>query len=538
MKSWRRTTRPWSCRPVPGKPKDKAQVESAVLVAQRWILARLRDHTFFTLAALNEAIWALLVDLNDRPMQQLGVSRRTRYEQLDRPALRPLPTSRYDRAAWKPCRVNIDYHIQVDHHLYSVPYQLIHELVEARSTTTTVEIYVKDRRLTSHPRRYDGQPSTKPEHMPHAHRAHAEWTPSRLIHWAEQTGPATGRFVAELLRRRPHPEQGYRACLGIMRLGRRYGADRLEAASVPRGRPGVVCVSHDHEHPPVGAGPAPARGAGGTVHHATARQYPRRDLLHPIQGGRMLIEQTLEKLTTMKLGAMAEAVQQQLRSDEATALSFEDRLGVLVDTEWTAREQRKLTRRLRAAKLRYPASLEAVDFTHPRRLKRQQVVSLGSCAWIADRHNLLITGPTGIGKSFLVSAFVERACRRGFAARYVRMPRLLHEVAVGRGDGSYTRLLTRLAKLDLLAIDDWLLAPLRDAERRDLAEVIEDRAERASTLIASQLPVPDWHAVIGDPNQADAICDRLLHDAHRIELTGPSLRRTKTAPKTSTKAQT
>ena len=251
----------------------------------------------------------------------------------------------------------------------------------------------------------------------------------------------------------------------------------------------------------------------------------------------MLIEQTLEKLTAMKLGAMAEAVQQQLGSDEATALSFEDRLGVLVDTEWTAREQRKLTRRLRAAKLRYAASREAVDFTHPRRLKRQQVVSLGSGAWIADRHNLLIIGPTGIGKSFLASAFVERACRQGFSARYVRMPRLLHEVAVGRGDGSYTRLLTRLAKLDLLAIDDWLLAPVRDAERRDLVEVIEDRAERASTLIASQLPVPDWHAVIGDPNQADAICDRLLHDAHRIELTGPSLRRTKTAPKTSTQGQ-
>ena len=157
----------------------------------------------------------------------------------------------------------------------------------------------------------------------------------------------------------------------------------------------------------------------------------------------MLIEQTLEKLTAMKLGAMAEAVQQQLGSDEATALSFEDRLGVLVDTEWTAREQRKLTRRLRAAKLRYAASREAVDFTHPRRLKRQQVVSLGSGAWIADRHNLLIIGPTGIGKSFLASAFVERACRQGFSARYVRMPRLLHEVAVGRGDGSYTRLLTR-----------------------------------------------------------------------------------------------
>ena len=178
---------------------------------------------------------------------------------------------------------------------------------------------------------------------------------------------------------------------------------------------------------------------------------------------------------------------------------------MLVDTEWTAREQRKLTRRLHAAKLRYQATLEAVDYTHPRRLNRQQVLTLGACAWIAERHNLIVTGPCGIGKSFLACALVERACRRGFTARYVRMPRLLHELAVGRGDGSYARLLARLAKLDLLAIDDWMLAPLRDAERRDLNEVIEDRAERASTLIASQLPVTDWHAVIGDPNQADAI---------------------------------
>ena len=138
-------------------------------------------------------------------------------------------------------------------------------------------------------------------------------------------------------------------------------------------------------------------------------------------------------------------------------------------------------------------------------------VASTACAWIAERHNLVVTGPCGVGKSFLECAFVERVCRRGFTARYLRMPRLLHELAVGRGDGSYTRLLTRLAKLDLLAIDDWMLAPLRDTERRDLTEVIEDRAERASTLIASQLPVTDWHAVIGDPNQADAICDRLLH---------------------------
>ncbi|MDD9982474.1 MAG: IS21-like element helper ATPase IstB, partial [Gammaproteobacteria bacterium] len=202
------------------------------------------------------------------------------------------------------------------------------------------------------------------------------------------------------------------------------------------------------------------------------------------------------------------------------------------DAEWAAREQRKLDRRLRTAKLRHPATLEAVDFTHPRRLNRQQVLTLGTCAWIAERHNLIVTGACGIGKSFLACAFVERACRRGFTAPYVRMPSLLHEIAVGRGDDSYARLLVRLTKFDLLAIDDWMLAPLRDAERRDLTEVVEDRAERASTLIASQLPVTDWHAVIGDPNQADAICGRLLHDAHRIELKGRSMRRTHRAPKT------
>ena len=247
----------------------------------------------------------------------------------------------------------------------------------------------------------------------------------------------------------------------------------------------------------------------------------------------MLMEQTLEKMNQMKLSAMVEVLEQQRRSNQYTDLGFEERLGLLVDEEWTAREHRELTRRLRAAKLRYAtASLENVDFKHRRRLDRSQVLALGSCGWIQDRHNLLITGPTGIGKSFLASAFVERASRRGFNATYVRMPRLLHQLAVGRGDGSYTRVLARLAKTDLLAIDDWLLAPLRDAERRDLIEVVEERSERSAILIASQLPVPDWHGVIGDPNQADAICDRLLHNAHRIELKGASMRQTKTQPKT------
>jgi len=244
----------------------------------------------------------------------------------------------------------------------------------------------------------------------------------------------------------------------------------------------------------------------------------------------MLTEQTLDKMNTMKLSGMADALKQQMGSAEHAKLSFEERLGLLVDHEWTAREQRKLSKRLRSAKLRYPASLEDIDFKHPRALSRQQVMSLGTCAFIQNHHNLLITGPTGIGKSYLACAFVERACRRGYNAAYVRLPRLLQQLAVGRGDGSYARALDRLARLDLLAIDDWLLAPLRDTERRDLVEVIEDRSERVSTLIASQLGSKDWHASIGDPNLADAICDRLLHNAHRLDLKGPTKRRTKAEP--------
>lgn len=215
------------------KPRDKAKVEANVLVAQRWILAALRDRMFFSLAEFNEAIREKLTELNGRPMQHLGASRRELYERLDRPALKPLPTERYQMAEWTPCRVNIDYHVAVDKNYYSVPYQLIGELLEARFTPTIIEVYFKSKRVASHRRLAGrGQASTETQHMPSSHRAHAEWTPSRLIRWAEKSGPTTGQIVAEILSRHRHPEQGYRACLGILRLGKRYGAERLEAAAV------------------------------------------------------------------------------------------------------------------------------------------------------------------------------------------------------------------------------------------------------------------------------------------------------------------
>jgi transposase len=203
-----------------------------VLVAQRWILAALRHRQFFTLAELNTAIWDLLGTLNTRPLRKLGVARRDLFEQLDRPLLRPLPVRRYEFAEWTDARVNIDYHVAVDDNYYSVPYQLLHQRVEVRLTATVVEIFLKGRRIASHRRRRGrGEYATDPAHMPHAHRAHAEWSPSRLITWAEKTGPTTAELVTTILATKPHPEQGYRACLGLMRLGKRHGAARLEAAA-------------------------------------------------------------------------------------------------------------------------------------------------------------------------------------------------------------------------------------------------------------------------------------------------------------------
>jgi len=216
----------------PLSPRDKAKAETGVQVAERWILAALRNHAFFSIAELNQAIRGKLDELNDRPMQKIGKSRRNLFEVIDRPALKPLPAVAYEFAQWKKARVNIDYHVQVEYHFYSVPYQLVREQVEVRLSSKTVEIFFKNRRVASHLRSFQrGGFTTLKEHMPKSHQKYLEWTPSRIIKWAAQNGPKTKKLVSAILDSKPHPEQGFRSCLGIMRLGKRYGAERLEAAS-------------------------------------------------------------------------------------------------------------------------------------------------------------------------------------------------------------------------------------------------------------------------------------------------------------------
>jgi transposase len=214
------------------KPKDKAKVEAGVLVVERWILAALRNRTFFSFGELNEAIGELLERLNTRPFKKLEGSRRSWFEKIERPVLKPLPETPYVLAEWKKARVNIDYHVELEGHYYSVPYLLIHEAVEIRYTRATVEIFFKGRRIASHLRDdHKGRHTTQKEHMPRNHREYLEWTPSRILAWAGTIGEATEKLAETIISRREHPEQGYRSCLGILRLGKLYGQARLEAAS-------------------------------------------------------------------------------------------------------------------------------------------------------------------------------------------------------------------------------------------------------------------------------------------------------------------
>jgi transposase len=214
------------------KPRDKAKAEGGVLLAERWIMARLRNRRFTSLGEANEAIGELVGAINDRPFKKLPGSRRSVYEDLDRPALRPLPAKRYEFATWRRAKVSVDYHIEIraDRHYYSVPHRLIGEYVDVRTSAATIEVFHRHRRVASHLRQHGPGYTTEPTHMPEGHRRHAEWTPDRIISWAGKTGPAVAKLAEAVIASRPHPEQGYRSCLGIIRLADRYGPQRLDAA--------------------------------------------------------------------------------------------------------------------------------------------------------------------------------------------------------------------------------------------------------------------------------------------------------------------
>ncbi len=241
----------------------------------------------------------------------------------------------------------------------------------------------------------------------------------------------------------------------------------------------------------------------------------------------MLLHPTLEKLNTLRFTGMAAALNEHMQMNSLSDMNFEERLGLLLDREMAVRETRRMQTRLRAAKLRQDGCIEDIDFRHPRGVDKSLVLRLAGCDWIKERHNLIITGPTGVGKTYLACAFAQKACREGFNTLYLRTTKLFEDLALAKGDGRYLKLLKTFAKADLLVLDDYGLVQLGREQRHDLLEILEDRHGLKSTLVTSQLPVDHWHEQIGDPTMADAILDRLVHTAHKIQLTGESMRKKK-----------
>lgn len=243
----------------------------------------------------------------------------------------------------------------------------------------------------------------------------------------------------------------------------------------------------------------------------------------------MLKEPTMEKLQTMRLDAMANAWVEQQKNATVVALSFDERLAMLVDAEWLARENKRLGRALKEAKLRISqACIEGIEYSARRELDKAVVRQLSTCRWVSEHQTVLVSGATGTGKTYVACALAQQACRKGFRAVYRRAPRFFDELRLARADGSYPRLLARIARVDVLILDDFAIAPVAESERRDLLEVLEDRYGARATIMTSQLPPERWHDYLADPTVADAICDRVLHGAHRITLKGPSRRKEET----------
>jgi DNA replication protein DnaC len=241
----------------------------------------------------------------------------------------------------------------------------------------------------------------------------------------------------------------------------------------------------------------------------------------------MLNQQTLDKLHALKLPGMAAAFADQLKQPDLDRLSFEERFGLIVDCQWSWKENNRMQRYLKNAQMKLNACVEDIDYKTPRGIDQSVIMGLISCDWIRRHQNVIITGPTGAGKTFLACALINKACREGYRAFYIRSPKFSYQMALAKGDGSYGKTITKLSNAHVLVIDDLGLAPMTDAERRDLLEVIEERHGHASTIVTSQLPVENWHEQIGDPTIADAILDRLIHNAHKINfnMKGDSMRK-------------
>ena len=465
----------------PYKPRDKAKVEQSVLIAERWILARLRNRRFFSAADLNVAIAEHVGDINVRVMKGYDASRVELFTAIDKPALKALPDEPYAFAVWKRCRVAPDYHVEVDGHWYSAPFRLIRELVDVRVADKTVEIFHKGQRVASQPRAPNRRGHTTiAEHMPSAHRRHAAWTPARdhrlrredraldrrPVRGDHDRPPSSGAGLSHLP---GHPRSDANLWRRALDAACRRGVS-IKARSVASIR-SILKNGLDRafldEDGAFGPRARPSRATSAAAATSTDQK-----------GYAMLAHPTHERLIALGLPGMAKAFEDQRRSPDIAALSFEERIGLMVDREAAERDTKRLATRLKFAALRQNAVVEDVDLRTPRGIDRALFQKLVAGDWIDRAEGLLITGPTGVGKSWIACALGHKACRDGRSVLYHRVPRLFEALALARGDGRYGRMLKALARVELLILDDWGLSVLTEPEQRDVLEILEDRHQR------------------------------------------------------------
>ena len=512
----------------PRSPKDKASVEGSVGVVSTWILAALRNWQFLSLPELNQAIHEKLEALNHKPFQKREGSRASCFED-EKLFLLPLPAQPFELAVWKVATVQYNYHVSVERMNYSVPYEYIKQKVDVRLTRTTVEIFFAGTRIASHLRLH-GRPSqysTAEEHMPPDHQAYLQWNGERFLRWAEQMGQHTTAVVRLFLSANKVEQQGYKSCMALLKLADRYSPQRLENAC-------WKALSYTSS-PSLKSIQSILKSGQDQLLSEDVQAKPETPKAHKFTRGagysNMLSNETVRKLREMHLGVMAEAFSAQLKDTQFQAVAFEDRFAMLVDAEWSARKSNRLVRLIRNAGYADPAAcVENIEYLPERRLDREQILRLASCAYLHEAHNVIILGATGAGKTYLACALGMAASRSFYTVRYIRLPDLLVEISAARANGTYRDYMKKLKKEKLLILDEWLLYPLKEAEARDVLELVEARNKVSSTIFCSQYDTSEWHENLYDPTLADAICDRIIYNAYTIQIEGESMRKRKALP--------
>jgi len=510
------------------KPRDTATAESAVCCTQQRVLAPLRNQQFFSLAEINAAMAPLREALADRPMKEYqGQSRRERFQLYDLPAARPLPAERFQVSdACYDLRVPANYLVKYDQHYYSVPCALIDHHVNVFLSGDVLEIYHHAAHVVRHAKQPpDGRQTVIDAHRPENHRQVCRRSKEYYLHAAEVIGPFTAVLVEGIYTRKKHDELAHRAAQGVIRLCKVYDSSRVEAAAER-----AVYFSHPTLHDlkqilSLGLDRQPLPGAG-------QRQFPLMAHMNLrgadyYQGEEPLhIETVGSQLRGMKLSVMADALPRRLAQGEQHSLAPDDFFALLVDEECTARIQRRVQRMLAAADFKpEQACLENVLGSPARGLNQLTLARFTTDAWITQATNVVITGATGVGKTYLAEAIGAQACRGGHAVRKLRYKHFFEEVNAARGTGCLLKYLRKLQQTPVLILDDFLMAAVPVDDLTNFLEVMEERHQVGSLIVTTQYPLAEWHRLIPDPTLADAICDRLAHTSVIIRLQGESMRK-------------